>query len=1000
MKKLILIVFMCLNYVVFAQSDLGFQSYYAGSPGATHFKGEEIDWAFTAINSGNANANIVDYKIVLSQDQNFDTSDILLIDGKIGGNWLNLTGLDVGQTINHSSVNKVTIQIPLSIEANKTYYFIFWIEQDIAGGETNVANNVVTQSVFIGFTNKVSVVAKDGSPLGIRRPLLLIHGWQPNGNPASPDTTIWNNFVAYYDNDQELKDNFKVYYVRYYSNWISIDDIGHELRYDLDAITEFQGKQLSIVAHSMGGLVARSFMNRSIGSGSYANQKGGARVEKLITLGTPHHGSPMSNGLVRQTALPNSFDLNLLTRFDILFSPIQYYELNRSNMFWDNYRNPDLFDYVEYSEEKNNWLTSSKMNADTEFDSKIIAYAGSYTALDIPIPIVDNYVGLDTFGAYGLGDITMRIMWSINYSISETNDGIVPISSALFYDHNIQNTRYFPLYNHTRIAKGKNNEDLDGGLFHTIKTDLLDFTNTPILLSTSTSTLQFPEVLENTAYQKTFNLSNTGSMDLTVSSIDITGVDLNQFNIISPTAPFNIVVNDSVNVVVQFNPTSIGEKNALLTITNNSINSPTKEITLNGIGVDTATSILAFSPNTSYDFEEVYIYGGSTSNSFFFSNQGTSDITITNIEINGVDASLFSILNTIAFPVVVKSGVYSYFYVAFEPDTVGIKNAELVITNDSSNSPSHSISLTGTGTDVSNDPNANKTTTYEYWFDNDYASKVSTSVTALSTLTINPNIDVSNINEGLHTFHIRFKDSQGQWSSVLSEYINRRKIETNNNLITSYRYWFNTEDNQMKNVDVSPDVAVLNLDELIDISGLVPNGNNYIHFQFRDINGNWSSVTNDEFYLCGTIVVPTITVEGNLLTASNSTSYQWFLEGNIIAGATNQTYEATESGIYTVVITNENGCAATSEDYLHISLSVTDEDSYDFKIFPNPTKAEVYLISDIKDGTLEIYNLLGQLINSFQKMPSKIDISNYDAGVYIFIIKSENMILQERQIKF
>ncbi len=45
-----------------------------------------------------------------------------------------------------------------------------------------------------------------------------------------------------------------------------------------------------------------------------------------------------------------------------------------------------------------------------------------------------------------------------------------------------------------------------------------------------------------------------------------------------------------------------------------------------------------------------------------------------------------------------------------------------------------------------------------------------------------------------------------------------------------------------------------------------------------------------------------------LLTSSSAGGYQWFLGGNSISGATNQTYNATASGNYTVVVTN--GCSS------------------------------------------------------------------------------------------
>ncbi|NIA57069.1 alpha/beta fold hydrolase [Massilia sp. TW-1] len=47
--------------------------------------------------------------------------------------------------------------------------------------------------------------------------------------------------------------------------------------------------RIAIVAHSMGGLAARAWM-RSYGKPAY----GSARMERLITLGTPHHGTALA----------------------------------------------------------------------------------------------------------------------------------------------------------------------------------------------------------------------------------------------------------------------------------------------------------------------------------------------------------------------------------------------------------------------------------------------------------------------------------------------------------------------------------------------------------------------------------------------------------------------------------------------------------------------------------------------------------------------------------
>ncbi len=69
-----------------------------------------------------------------------------------------------------------------------------------------------------------------------------------------------------------------------------------------------------------------------------------------------------------------------------------------------------------------------------------------------------------------------------------------------------------------------------------------------------------------------------------------------------------------------------------------------------------------------------------------------------------------------------------------------------------------------------------------------------------------------------------------------------------------------------------------------------------------------------------TPAIPTITPDGPttfcaggsvLLTSSSASGNQWYLDGNPIGAATNQTYTATAAGNYTVVVTT-NGCASTA----------------------------------------------------------------------------------------
>jgi hypothetical protein len=50
------------------------------------------------------------------------------------------------------------------------------------------------------------------------------------------------------------------------------------------------GTEISIIAHSMGGLVSRYYLE----SGAYAARPGFSSMRRLLTLGTPHRGSPLA----------------------------------------------------------------------------------------------------------------------------------------------------------------------------------------------------------------------------------------------------------------------------------------------------------------------------------------------------------------------------------------------------------------------------------------------------------------------------------------------------------------------------------------------------------------------------------------------------------------------------------------------------------------------------------------------------------------------------------
>ncbi|MBT8327966.1 MAG: T9SS type A sorting domain-containing protein [Bacteroidia bacterium] len=136
-------------------------------------------------------------------------------------------------------------------------------------------------------------------------------------------------------------------------------------------------------------------------------------------------------------------------------------------------------------------------------------------------------------------------------------------------------------------------------------------------------------------------------------------------------------------------------------------------------------------------------------------------------------------------------------------------------------------------------------TTYEYWFDEDYANASLQTVSSTQHLDLMKNIDVSALNTGLHTITIRFRDDGGYWSVPLAQFF-FKKPETAvvANKMVEYRYWFNEDDDKMTYAEITPSVSQFELMNTFDMTHLWK-GDYSIHFQFKDKKGKWSVVTTD-----------------------------------------------------------------------------------------------------------------------------------------------------------
>jgi hypothetical protein len=144
---------------------------------------------------------------------------------------------------------------------------------------------------------------------------------------------------------------------------------------------------------------------------------------------------------------------------------------------------------------------------------------------------------------------------------------------------------------------------------------------------------------------------------------------------------------------------------------------------------------------------------------------------------------------------------------------------------------------------------------------------------------------------------------------------------------------------------------------------------------------------------------PIVTNTGYTLYSSAPTGNQWYFEGTLLQGETGQTYIATVTGYYWVIV-NINACYSdTSNHNLVIVTGLDTHPSSAINIYPNPNNGLLTLIitsPEEKNYDIGIFNNLGMQIFELKNLDVKgtthqtIDLGSVANGIYSIVIQSSN----------
>jgi len=211
-------------------------------------------------------------------------------------------------------------------------------------------------------------------------------------------------------------------------------------------------------------------------------------------------------------------------------------------------------------------------------------------------------------------------------------------------------------------------------------------TSTYILTPSATS-LSFGSVNDGTKVTKQVVLQNTGSADVDISTVSVSGSGYSVSGVANGT---DLTPGQSATLNVIFDPSTGGSLPGTVKIASNAAGSPL-DISLSGTGVAAATYVLTPSP-ASLSFGSVND-GTTATQQVNLQNTGTGTVDISTVSITGSGYTFSGVPNGTNL----TPGQTAVLTVNFDPSTTGSIPGTVTIKSNAAGSPL-SIGLSGTGT--------------------------------------------------------------------------------------------------------------------------------------------------------------------------------------------------------------------------------------------------------------------------------------------------------------
>lgn len=187
------------------------------------------------------------------------------------------------------------------------------------------------------------------------------------------------------------------------------------------------------------------------------------------------------------------------------------------------------------------------------------------------------------------------------------------------------------------------------------------------------------------------------------------------------------------------------------------------------------------------------------------------------------------------------------------------------------------------------------------------------------------------------------------------------------------------------------------------------NFQNYYYF-FYDMKISTTDCLSDKITIAATTApVPTITQVADSLVSNIASGNQWYFNNLIINGASGKSYKPTQSGNYSVTVTDAVNCSQTSAAFNFIVTAIQNvsESEIGLEVSPNPNHGQFNVSFYLKtkaNVTVELLNDLGQKTfsnfysNFSGQFNQQFNTNSFASGTYILKVQQNGKIYRKRII--